>query len=203
MTFLTTALFRLAPALALVLALWSSFLAQASTAQSVQTFGTLKTTVNCPQRRCVADGKGQEQVQQMCDQGVFDDLCEAGDCSCPTSTGRVRIMCEEDACVDAKSLSIGTVEVSRDQDVILKYELEGAVLDKALLAPSRCVALMDGWFNLSRPSIPVPPALDRAIVQAVRKAVASVRGEVAVVCELTMKLIVEKAASDVVRRRQS
>lgn len=112
-------------------------------------------------------------------------------------------MCEEDACVDAKSLSIGTVEVSRDQDVILKYELEGAVLDKALLAPSRCIALMDGRFNLSRPSIPVPPALDRAIVKAVRKAVASVRGEVAVVCELTMKLIVEKAASDVVRRRQS
>lgn len=160
------------------------------------TFSTIKTDLTCG--GCVADGIGQVVTQRSCDEGEFDSLCDAGDCSCPFTIRRAQIMCEGDACFDAASLQVRNITFERMFNRagpyrLLRYEVVATVFDKNELKPGPCDAVVIGETSPMVDDMVVTEEVENAVKKGVEQAIKDLAEGVKVVCDQRIRRVANKA----------
>lgn len=136
----------------------------------------------------MADGIGNAQLQRQCDEGEFDSLCTAGDCSCPFTIRRAQIMCEGDACFAAASIRVKKVKFERRFSKagpyrVLTYKIVATVFDKKTLKPGPCDAVVFGETSSTFPDEDVTPEIENRVMKLVTKAILRLRNGVNSVCD--------------------
>lgn len=159
-------------------------------------FSNINTELTC--EGCVADGFGQQVIQDQCDNGDFDAFCNAGDCSCPFTIRRAIIMCESDACLDVKTLQTTNVTFTQFFNRSgpyhsLRYDIRAKIFDKENETPGDCDAVLKGETFPNADEESITPDVERAVVKAVKSAIEKAKDGVDRLCDERIRSVTTKA----------
>lgn len=144
---------------------------------------------------CVADGKGQALVQEACDNGDFDNFCDTGNCGCSFETRTVQISCLSNSCFLTKNLQVVSVSTKQlGSFVVVNYKITGTILDQSTLMKGNCEVSITGKVVHKIP--PFSEGKVKHIRGAVVKDVEGIANGAQLICETSLKLIVENAVKN-------
>lgn len=159
---------------------------------------SLNTTLSCKES-CVADGLGNSLVQQSCDDGDFDNLCNPSRCICPTTTRKVTISCASKTCLSnfkRKRANVKFSSVNPDFVWILTYTIRGTIFDKGTKKAGSCKVLVKGSYRPRTKDLVVTRKKAKAVIDAVLEAIFAVGQGKKAACVGLIKKAVQKATDD-------
>lgn len=166
---------------------------------------SVNTTLSC-RESCVADGLGMSLVQQMCDDGEYNNLCETGKCGCPTSTRKVQISCTSQACLSnwkRKRANVGFSNVNEGRVYILTYVVQGTVYDKKTKKAGSCTIEVEGEYRPRTTGIVITKMKAQEVVDAALEAIFKVGAGKKASCVSRIKRAVQSATNDVLAMEET